>query len=112
MNMFIELEKPESESRKQTIYDLFAHHATLNAKNMFFDANAGILEMTYPSGFKFTLRAEDFPNRNLVPHYKVINGRYMITAYTSEPEPEPVPAGPSGPLQPYPVVTPSPIGVI
>lgn len=78
------------ESIKQSIYDFVrSNNKALTQKVQSMSFSKGILKLTYPSGFTYELREEDFPTRDLVPCYEVINGEYKITHYEQDSTPLP-----------------------
>jgi len=71
----------------KTIFDLFRERRIDISENkgvLKFDTDNEILTIKYPSGFTWELRGIDFPNRDLIPCYTVVNGKYYIDHYERE----------------------------
>ncbi len=67
--------------KKQSMYDFLKERKKSFAKIgccYFLDSSEERLCLKYPSGFEWEFTAKDFPNRNLYPCFKRVNGKSII----------------------------------
>lgn len=93
VDRYVEVKNPHNIlEAKQSIWDWWKQYNKGTPRNYCSaveNCDEGTIEIRYPDGFKWQLRWDEFPNRNLIPCYDKARGKYVIHHFEGGQDPLP-----------------------